>query len=54
MRGIKEVCGTVCGYRFKADRKYEVTVANASAKERMLDGFKIRDSSINGKGLVEG
>lgn len=51
LRGIKEVCGVVSGCRFKADRKYEVTMMTACGKIRLLDGFKIRDASIMAKDL---
>uniref|UniRef100_A0A674AP51 CCHC-type domain-containing protein n=1 Tax=Salmo trutta TaxID=8032 RepID=A0A674AP51_SALTR len=52
LRGIKEVCGSVVGCRFKANQKYEITMNHAKGNERLMDGFKIKNSRIMAKDLV--
>ena len=44
LKGIKEVCGNVIGCRFKSQRKYEITMNTEKGKERLVDGFKIKNS----------
>lgn len=51
LRGIKEVCGLVCGCRVKDEKRYEVTLSSARGKEKLMDGFKIRSCRIMGKDL---
>lgn len=51
LRGIKEVCGLVCGCRFKAENRYEVTLSSVRGKEKLIDGFKIRNCRIMAKDL---
>ena len=46
LRGIKVACGNVIGCRFKAQKKYEITMASSKGKQRLMDGFKIKNSSI--------
>lgn len=33
LRGIKEVCRSVVGCRFKANQKYEITMSHTKVKE---------------------
>lgn len=51
LRGIKEVCGLVCGCRFKDPKRYEVTMSSLRGKEKLVDGFKIRGCNIMAKDL---
>lgn len=51
LRGIKEVCGLVCGCRVKDDKRYEVTLSSTRGKEKLMDGFKIRSCRIMAKDL---
>lgn len=51
LRGIKEVCGLVCGCRFKDPKRYEVTMSSLRGKEKLVDGFKIRGCNIFAKDL---
>ncbi len=52
LRGVKEVCGNVIGCRFKAKKKYEITMSSIKGKERLMDGFKIKNSRILAKELA--
>lgn len=51
LRGINEVGGLVMGCRFKTKNKYEITMSHAKGKERLMDGFKIKDSCVMAKDL---
>ena len=51
LRGIKEVCGLVCGCRVKDEKRFEVTLSSARGKEKLMDGFKIRSCRIMAKDL---
>lgn len=42
LRGIKEVCGCL----FKGDKKYEIMMNHIKGKERLIDGFKIKNCQI--------
>ena len=51
LRGINEVCGAVIGCRFKGDKKYEITMNHSKGKERLIDGFKIKNCQIMARDL---
>lgn len=51
LRGINEVCGAVNGCRFKVDKRYEITMNHRKGKERLIDGFKIKNCQIMARDL---
>lgn len=51
LRGINEVCGAVNGCRFKGDKKSEITMNHTKGKERLIDGFKIKNCQILARDL---
>lgn len=46
LNAVKDTCGRVLGCRFKGPNKYELTMSNPRGKERLLDGFKIKNSKV--------
>ncbi|XP_076612620.1 uncharacterized protein LOC143336370 isoform X2 [Chaetodon auriga] len=46
LKAVKLVCGSVVGCRMKLNDKYEITMGSAAAKEKMLDGFKIKGNQV--------
>ncbi|KAK0135240.1 hypothetical protein N1851_028931 [Merluccius polli] len=51
MRKIKEMCGELQACRSAGERTYEITMSVPSGKEKVMDGFKIREVNIIGKEL---
>lgn len=52
LRSIKDVCGELVGCRIKGERKYEVTMRDAKGKERLMDGFKIKNTKIMARDVM--
>ena len=51
MRAVRGLCGGIIACRATGAKTYEVTMSHIKGKERLLDGFKINDVAIHGKGL---
>lgn len=51
LKAIKENCGVVVGCRFKTRTKYEITMEAERGKTRLMDGFKIKDTSVMAKAI---
>ena len=51
MRKVKEVCGELLACRSVGERTYEITMSMPSGKEKVMDGFRIREVSVMGKEL---
>lgn len=52
LKSIKEVCGEVVGCRIKGARKYEVTMRDGNGKERLMDGFMMKDTKIMARDVM--
>ena len=52
LKEIKKICGVVIGCRFKAQKKYEITMENEDGKGKLLDGLKIKDNIVYVKEMV--
>uniref|UniRef100_A0A4W5MEM0 CCHC-type domain-containing protein n=3 Tax=Hucho hucho TaxID=62062 RepID=A0A4W5MEM0_9TELE len=52
LRSIKDVCGEVVGCRVKGERKYEITMRDGKGKERLMDGFMIKDTKIMARDMT--
>ena len=52
LRAMQSVCGLVLGCRYLSLNKYEVTMNHPNGKRRLLDGFKIRGTSVVAKDLT--
>ena len=52
LRAMQGVCGLVIGCRCLPLNRYEVTMNHPNGKQRLLDGFKIRGTSITAKDLT--
>lgn len=52
LRSIKDVCGELVGCRIKGERKYEVTMRDAKGKERLMDGFKIKNTKVMARDVM--
>jgi len=46
LKSAKEECGGVVGCRYKSPKEYELTMEDARAKEKILDGLKIKNSRV--------
>ena len=46
MKAIRALCGGLIACRATGARTYEITMSHAKGKERLLDGFKIGNTSI--------
>ncbi len=46
LKSVKEECGGVIGCRYKTPKEYELTMEDGKAKEKILDGLKIRNSRV--------
>ena len=51
MRNVKMLCGGLLGCRVTGPRTYEVTMSHAKGKDRLLDGFKMGDTTVMARGL---
>uniref|UniRef100_A0A3P9PCM0 CCHC-type domain-containing protein n=1 Tax=Poecilia reticulata TaxID=8081 RepID=A0A3P9PCM0_POERE len=52
MKNIRFLCGGLLARRLITDKKFEITLSNVKAKQRLLDGFKIGSSTIHAKELI--
>ena len=52
LRAMQSVCGLVLGCRYLSLNKYEVTMNHPNGKRRLLDGFRIRGTSVVAKDLT--
>lgn len=52
LKEIKRICGVVIGCRFKAQKKYEITMENEEGKGKLLDGLKIKDNIVYVREMV--
>lgn len=52
LKAVQLTCGKVLGCRAKQDKRWELTMSNIKGKERLLDGFKIKNSRIVATELV--
>ncbi|KAL7375642.1 hypothetical protein ABVT39_021354 [Epinephelus coioides] len=46
LRAVEQTCGRVMGCRAKGANKWELTMSNPKGKQRLMDGFKIKDCRI--------
>lgn len=46
---VKKTCGVVNGCRFTTPKKYEITMDNVEGKDKLLDGIRIKKSTIIAK-----
>lgn len=53
LKAVELTCGRVLGCRTKANKRWELTMSNKRGKERLLDGFKIKNSKIVATELVK-
>lgn len=51
MKNVRQVCGGLFACRATGVNKYEMTMSHPRGKDRLLDGFKIRDSRVMAKEL---
>lgn len=53
LKAVELTCGRVIGCRTKTNKRWELTMSNMRGKERLLDGFKIKNSKIVATELVK-
>ncbi|KAK0135243.1 hypothetical protein N1851_028937 [Merluccius polli] len=53
LKAVELTCGRVLGCRTKNGKRWELTMSNAKGKERLLDGFKIKNSRIVATELIK-
>lgn len=46
LKAVDVTCGRVLGCRTKAEKRWELTMGNPHGKNRLLDGFKIKNSRV--------
>ena len=46
LKKVKEECGNVIACRFKTPKKYELTMLDASGKDKLMDGLKIGNNIV--------
>lgn len=51
LRALRGLCSGLVACRATGQRAYKVTMNHAKGKERLLDGFKMGDTSVHAKGL---
>ena len=52
LKAVELTCGRVLGCRTKNGKRWELTMSNTKGKERLLDGFKIKNSRIVATELI--
>ena len=53
LRGINEECGRVEGCRKRDNKRYEVTMAKEEEKQKLLDGLKIKNTTVCAKEILK-
>ena len=53
LKAVELICGRVLGCRTKNGKRWELTMSNIKGKERLLDGFKIKNSRIVATELIK-
>ena len=52
MRCVRELCGGLLACRQITDKKYEMTMSHPKGKDRLMDGFKIGETRVHARELV--
>ncbi|KAJ7992777.1 hypothetical protein DPEC_G00282220 [Dallia pectoralis] len=50
LRAVKKECEEVLGCRVRGERKYELTMKNGKAKEKLMDGTRVKGALCGCKG----
>ena len=52
LKEVKKECGVVMGCRKRGDRTYELTMKDIEAKEKLMDGIRVRGALVHASDIV--